>query len=84
MENQKYYFICCTVSAYMCSPIIRNIVISESLQDFLYINTKYDRKHQTFVCTFYSEIDKEMYTTLKELNPTKEGYFILKKYDLAK
>jgi len=82
----KYYILVCTHTPYRCSPITKNMVISESVESFLERNvnqddvTKYGAK---FVISQWSRTTKEHYDKLKQSNPGSDSYFRLKKEDYS-
>lgn len=81
---EKYHLLYCQVTPNMCDPIKVNIVISQDLQEFLIANYTKDRKYQKFVVMFWTEVSKEIYTSLVMFNPNDRSYFALIKCDQGK
>ncbi len=77
----SYYLIVVVYTPYMCGSITENIVISESVADFIYrtrqhMKENYRNKTDMFVVTQWMEISEREYLALLPSNPAKYGSYV--------
>lgn len=79
----KYLFVTCEYTSYKCKGIIYNVVISESIVDFMLRNKEKLWETDNFSILNFNTISFGDYAKIKYLNPTINGYLKLNKNDMG-